>query len=88
MGVSTVLAALTITGSVSAAAGPLPGAGRLAAAFGIAVIVSLAWGAVGWTGTVLKSALSHSPSCRCGTTIVQSSGSSRIWRWAPCPDRV
>jgi hypothetical protein len=55
-GVSTVLAAVTITGSVSAAAGPLPGAGRLAAAFGIAVIVSLAWGAVGWTGTVLKSA--------------------------------
>jgi hypothetical protein len=41
---------------VSPAADSLPGEGRLAAAFGIAVIVSLVWGAVGWSGTVLKSA--------------------------------
>jgi len=71
-GVSTLLAALTITGSVSPAAGPLPGAGRLAAAFGIAVLVSLAWGAAGWTaGTVLNSAAAAFAAILLWTTIVQ-----------------
>jgi uncharacterized membrane protein YcfT len=46
------------TGSVAPAAGPLPGPGRLAIAAGIAVLVSLAWGALGWTaGTALNSAV-------------------------------
>ena len=53
------------------AAGSLPGEGWLAAAFGIAVIVSLAWGAVGWTGTVLKSAAVASAVMLLWTTIVQ-----------------
>ena len=71
-GLSTVLIAVTITGSVSPAAGPLPGAGRLAAAFGIAVVVSLAWGAAGWTaGTVLKSAAGAFAAMLLWTTIVQ-----------------
>ena len=43
----------------------------LAAAFGIAVIVSLAWGAVGWTGTVLKSAAVAIAVMLLWTTIVQ-----------------
>jgi ABC-2 type transport system permease protein len=71
-GLSTMLAALTITGSASPAAGPLPGAGRLAAAFGIAVLVSLAWGAVGWAaGTVLSSAAAAFAAILLWTTIVQ-----------------
>ena len=53
------------------AAGSLPGEGRLAAAFGIAVIVSPAWGAVGWTGTVLKSAAVTIAVMLLWTTIVQ-----------------
>ena len=71
-GLSTVLIAVTITGSASPAAGPLPGAARLAAAFGIAVVVSLAWGAAGWTaGTVLKSAAGAFAAMLLWTTIVQ-----------------
>jgi ABC-2 type transport system permease protein len=71
-GLSTVLIAVTLTGSASPAAGPLPGAGRLAAAFGIAVVVSLAWGAAGWTaGTVLKSAAGAFAVMLLWTTIVQ-----------------
>jgi ABC-2 type transport system permease protein len=71
-GLATMLAALTITGSVSPAAGPLPGVGRLAAAFGIAVVVSLAWGAAGWTaGTVLKSAAGAFAVMLLWTMIVQ-----------------
>ncbi|HEX8007892.1 MAG TPA: hypothetical protein VF482_15860 [Trebonia sp.] len=71
-GLASMLAALTITGSVSPAAGPLPDAGRLAAAFGIAVVVSLAWGAAGWTaGTVLKSAAGAFAVMLLWTTIVQ-----------------
>ena len=71
-GLSTMLAALTITGSASPAAGPLPGAGRLAAAFGIAVLVSLAWGAAGWAaGTVLSSAAAAFAAILLWTTIVQ-----------------
>ena len=71
-GLSTVLIAVTLTGSASPAAGPLPGAARLAAAFGIAVVVSLAWGAAGWTaGTVLKSAAGAFAVMLLWTTIVQ-----------------
>ena len=71
-GVSTVLIALTATGSASPASGPLPGAGRLAAALGIAVVVSLAWGAAGWTaGTVLKSTAAAFAVMLLWTTIVQ-----------------
>jgi ABC-2 type transport system permease protein len=56
-GLSTGLIALITTGSLSPAAGPLPGPGRLAAALGIAILVSLTWGALGWTaGTALNSA--------------------------------
>ena len=53
------------------AAGWLPGEGWLAAAFGIAVIVSLAWGAVSWTGTVLKSAAVAIAVMLLWSTIVQ-----------------
>jgi len=71
-GLSATAAALTITGSVSPAAGPLPGAGRLAGAFGIAVVVSLAWGAAGLTaGTVLRSATGAFAVMLVWTTIVQ-----------------
>ena len=71
-GLSTVLIAVTLTGSASPAVGPLPGAARLAAAFGIAVVVSLAWGAAGWTaGTVLKSAAGAFAVMLLWTTIVQ-----------------
>jgi hypothetical protein len=72
-GLSTVLIAVTATGSASPAAGPLPGVGRLAAAFGIAVVVSLAWGAAGWTaGTVLRSTAAAFAVMLLWTTIVQS----------------
>jgi ABC-2 type transport system permease protein len=71
-GMSTVLIAVIATGSASPASGPLPGAGRLAAAFGIAVVVSLAWGAVGWTaGTVLKSTAAAFAAMLLWTTIVE-----------------
>lgn len=66
-----MVAALAVTGSASPAAGSLQSEGRLAAAFGIAVIVSLAWGAVGWTGTVLKSAAVAIAVMLLWTTIVQ-----------------
>jgi len=84
-GLSTTAAALTITGSVSPAAGPLPGAGRVAAAFGIAVVVSLAWGAAGWTaGTVLRSATGAFAVMLVWTTIVQA----RLNYYAPMMPRV
>jgi ABC-2 family transporter protein len=71
-GLSAMLIAVTVTGSVSPAAGPLPGAGRLAGAFGIAVLVSLAWGAAGWTaGTVVKNAAGAFAVMLLWTTIVQ-----------------
>jgi ABC-2 type transport system permease protein len=71
-GLCTTLVAVTATGSLSAAAGPLPGAGRLMAAFGIAVLVSLTWGAVGWTaGTVLRSAAGAFAAMLLWATIVQ-----------------
>jgi ABC-2 type transport system permease protein len=71
-GVSSVLIALTATGSASPALGPLPGGGRLAAAFGIAVVVSLAWGAAGWTaGALLKSTAAAFAVMLLWTTIVE-----------------
>ncbi len=72
-GLSSVVIAVTATGSASPAASPLPTAGRLAAAFGIAVIVSLAWGAAGWTaGTLLKSATGAFAALLLWITVVQS----------------
>jgi ABC-2 type transport system permease protein len=71
-GLSSMLIAAGTSGSVSPAAGPLPGVARLAAAFGIAVFVSLAWGAAGWAvGTVLKSAAGALAAMLLWSTIVQ-----------------
>jgi ABC-type transport system involved in multi-copper enzyme maturation permease subunit len=71
-GLCTLLIAVTATGSVSPAAGPLPSPGRLAAALGIAVLVSLAWGALGWTaGTVLNSAAAAFAGLLLWTVIIQ-----------------
>ncbi len=70
---SSMLVGLITSGSASPAAGPLPGPGRLAAAFGIAVTVSLAWGALGWAaGTVFKSATGAFAAMLLWTTIVQT----------------
>jgi ABC-2 type transport system permease protein len=70
--VSSMLIGMITAGSLSPAVGPLPDAGRLAAAFGIAVIVSLAWGALGWAaGTVFKSATGAFAAMLLWTTIVQ-----------------
>jgi ABC-2 type transport system permease protein len=71
-GLSSILIAVTATGSVSPATSPLPGPGRLIAGVGIAVIVSLAWGAVGWTaGTLLRNAAGAFAAILLWTTIVQ-----------------
>ncbi len=71
-GLCSVLIAVTATGSVSPAASPLPGLGRLAAGVGIAVVVSLAWGAVGWTaGTLLKNAAGAFAAILLWITVVQ-----------------
>ena len=71
-GLSSALIAVITSGSVSPAAGPLPGVGRLAAALGIAVIVSLAWGAARWTaGTVVKNAVGAFALILLWITIVQ-----------------
>ena len=71
-GVSSIVIAVTTSGSVSPAAGPLPSAGQLAGGFAIAVAVSLAWGSAGWTaGTVLKSAAGAFAVMLLWTTIVQ-----------------
>ena len=71
-GLSTLLIAQITTGSVSPAAGPLPGPGRLAAALGIAILVSLAWGTLGWTaGTVLNSAAGAFAAMLLWTVIIQ-----------------
>jgi ABC-2 type transport system permease protein len=70
---SSLLIAMATSGSFSPAAGPQPDAGRLAAALGIAIIVSLAWGALGWlAGTVLKSAAGAFAVMLLWTTIVQA----------------
>jgi ABC-2 type transport system permease protein len=56
-GGASIAMALGITGQVSPAVGPLPAAGHVLVAVGIAAIIGLAWGAAGWmTATVLKSA--------------------------------
>jgi ABC-2 type transport system permease protein len=71
-GLCTLLIAVTATGSVSPAAGPLPSPAQLAAALGIAVLVSLAWGALGWTvGTVLNSAAAAFAGLLLWTVIIQ-----------------
>jgi ABC-2 type transport system permease protein len=71
-GLSTLLIAVITTGSVSPAAGPLPGPGPLAAALGIAVLVSLAWGALGWTaGTMLNSAAAAFAGLLLWTILIQ-----------------
>jgi hypothetical protein len=71
-GLSTGLIALITTGSVSPAVGPPPGPGQLAAALGIAILVSLTWGALGWTaGTVLNSAAGAFAAMLLWTVIIQ-----------------
>jgi ABC-type transport system involved in multi-copper enzyme maturation permease subunit len=71
-GLSTLLIAVITTGSVSPAAGPVPGPGQLAIAAGIAILVSLAWGALGWTaGTALNSAAGAFAALLLWTTIIQ-----------------
>ena len=71
-GLATLLVAATATGSVSPAAGPVPGPGRLAIAAGIAILVSLAWGAAGWTaGTVFNSAAGAFAAMLLWTTVIQ-----------------
>jgi ABC-2 type transport system permease protein len=71
-GLSTLLIAVITTGSVSPAAGPLPEPGQLAIATGIAILVSLAWGALGWTaGTALNSAAAAFAGLLLWITIIQ-----------------
>jgi ABC-2 type transport system permease protein len=71
-GLFSLVVAVTQTGSVSLVPGPPVTAGRLAAGFGIAVVVSLAWGAAGWTaGTLLKSAAGAFAAILLWTTVVQ-----------------
>jgi ABC-type transport system involved in multi-copper enzyme maturation permease subunit len=71
-GVFSVLAAVGVTGSASPAAGPLPTAGRLAAAVGLALVISTAWAAAGWTaGTLLRSATAAFAVILLWATIVQ-----------------
>jgi ABC-2 type transport system permease protein len=71
-GLFSLVVAVTQAGSVSLAPSPPVTAGRLAAGFGIAVVVSLAWGAAGWTaGTLLKSAAGAFAAILLWTTVVQ-----------------
>jgi ABC-type transport system involved in multi-copper enzyme maturation permease subunit len=71
-GVFSVLAAIGLTGSASPAAGPLPTAGRLAAAVGLALVIAAAWAAAGWTaGTLLRSATAAFAVILLWATIVQ-----------------
>jgi ABC-2 type transport system permease protein len=71
-GVFSVLAAIGVAGSASPAAGPLPTAGRLAAAVGLALVISTAWAAAGWTaGTLLRSATAAFAVILLWATIVQ-----------------
>ena len=72
-GLFSMAIAVTRTGSASAVPSPPLTVGRLAAGFGIAVVVSLAWGAAGWTvGTLLKSAVGAFAVILLWTTIVQT----------------
>ncbi len=71
-GLATTLIAALTTGTTVPIVGPPFDPGRLAAAFAVAVVVSLAWGALGWTaGTVLKSATGAFALMLLWTTIVQ-----------------
>jgi ABC-2 type transport system permease protein len=71
-GLFSLLMAVTQTGSVALVPSPPVTVGRLAAGFGIAVVVSLTWGAVGWTaGTLLKSAAGAFAVILLWTTVVQ-----------------
>jgi ABC-2 type transport system permease protein len=71
-GLFSLVIAVAQTGSVSLAPSPPVTVGRLAAGFGIAVVVSLAWGAAGWTaGTLLKSAAGAFAAILLWTTVVQ-----------------
>jgi ABC-2 type transport system permease protein len=71
-GVFSVLAAVGVTGSASPAASPLPSAGRLAAGVGLALVISTAWAAAGWTaGTLLRSATAAFAVILLWATIVQ-----------------
>lgn len=71
-GLFSLVVAVTQAGSVSLAPNPPVTVGRLAAGLGIAVVVSLAWGAAGWTaGTVLKSATGAFAVILLWTTVVQ-----------------
>lgn len=70
--VSSMAVAVNTSGSVSPAAGPLPGLGQLAGGFGVAVVLSLAWGSAGWAAaTALKSAAGAFAFMLLWTTIVQ-----------------
>jgi ABC-2 type transport system permease protein len=71
-GLFSLAIAVTQTGSVSLVPSPPVTVGRLVAGFGIAVVVSLAWGAAGWTaGTLLKSAAGAFAAILLWTTVVQ-----------------
>jgi ABC-type transport system involved in multi-copper enzyme maturation permease subunit len=71
-GVCAAVIAVITSASISPAAGPLPGAGQLAGGFAVAVLVSLAWGAVGWTaGTAAKTAAGAFAVMLLWTTILQ-----------------
>ena len=71
-GLFSVFTAVGLTGSVSPAASPLPTAARLAAGVGLALVLSAAWAAVGWTaGTLLRSATAAFAVILLWATIVQ-----------------
>ena len=71
-GLFSLVIAATQTGSVSLVPSPPVTVGRMAAGVGIAVVVSLAWGAAGWTaGTLLKSAAGAFAVILLWTTVVQ-----------------
>jgi ABC-2 type transport system permease protein len=71
-GLFSLVVAVTQAGSVSLAPSPPVTVGRLTAGVGIAVVVSLAWGAAGWTaGTLLKSAAGAFAVILLWTTVVQ-----------------
>ena len=67
-GLASVILAVGITGQV----GPLPAVGHVAAALGLATIIGLAWGAIGWTtATILRGATAAFAVILLWTTIVQ-----------------
>jgi len=71
-GLFSLVVAVTQAGPASLVPSPPVTMGRLAGGFGIAVVVSLAWGAAGWTaGTLLKSATGAFAAILLWTTVVQ-----------------